>query len=249
MVGIAPKKEGGQPSPRVKEPNSWLWYNFAAMAKRLGFETAKSREILSTNPDMTTARKLLLEARPQDCYYFDDKQLDLYITQISKMIATAKRRTQSDNHQRITTSKNIETLSRRSGRPYEESQTVDKHLLFLPTIRSQRPLMECQEVTSYFVKRDFFASFFDINLEDQQYLANSQNTEVLTIPKDTDDNVAPVTQKPRGQLEDRIKLKRGYGSLRETERKRLTSILEMRHKKMIRKQPASQRKKAQKNES
>ncbi|KAI9863297.1 MAG: hypothetical protein M1813_003739 [Trichoglossum hirsutum] len=181
MVGIALKKEGGQPNPRVKESNSWLWYNFAAMAKRLGFETAKSREILSTNPDMTTARKLPLEARPQDCYYFDDEQLDLYITQISKMFATAKRRTQSDNHQKVTTSKNIETLGRRSGRPYED-------------------------------------------LEDQQYPANSQNTGVLTILKDTDDNVAPVTQKPRGQLEDRIKLERGYGSLREIERKRLTLL-------------------------
>ena len=64
MVGMAPKKENGQPNPRVKEPNSWFWYNFAAMAKRLRFETTKSKEILSINLDVTIARKVLLKARP-----------------------------------------------------------------------------------------------------------------------------------------------------------------------------------------
>jgi hypothetical protein len=146
------------------------------MAKQLGFETTKSKEILSTNPDITIARKVLLEARPQDCYYFDEEQLNLYTRQISEMLATAKRRTSFNNYSKEIVSKNREARSYRSGRPYEDSQVKDKHRLFLPIISNKWPLGECEEVTSYFVKRDFFTSFFDIGCEDRQYPANSYDT-------------------------------------------------------------------------
>ena len=92
------------------------------------------------------------------------------------MLATAKRRTSFDNHSKEIISKNREARSHRSGRPYEDLQVMDKHLLFLPIISNKWPIGECEEVTSYFVKRDFFTSFFDIGYDDQQYLANSYDT-------------------------------------------------------------------------
>jgi hypothetical protein len=62
LIDVAPKKECDQPNPPRKEPDRWLWYNFAAMAKRLGFETAEINRVLFTNPDAAFARKTLLKA-------------------------------------------------------------------------------------------------------------------------------------------------------------------------------------------
>ncbi|KAI9775083.1 MAG: hypothetical protein M1839_001475 [Geoglossum umbratile] len=269
MVSMAPKKENGQPNPRVKEPNSWFWYNFAAMAKRLGFETTKSKEILSTNPDVTIARKVLLEARPQDCYYFDEEQLNLYTRQISEMLATAKRRTSFDNYSKENISKNREARSHRSGRPYEDSQVMDKRFLFLPIISNKWPLGEYEEVTSYFVKRDFFTSFFDIGYDDQQYLANSYDTmsddaspaicrnKVSVadfsvnwngeIPeyKGKGDNVTGVAQVSRQQPGCKMNLAKAYdfGLLRKNQKKLSMRVLEKRKKMIERviKQSATQR--------
>jgi hypothetical protein len=163
------------------------------MAKQLRFETAKSKEILSTNLDVTIAWKVLLEARSQDCYYFDKEQLDLYTRQISEMLATAKRRTSFNSYSKEIVSKNREARSHRSGWLYEDSQVVDKRLLFFFTISNKWPLEECEEVTSYFVKRDFFTSFFDIDYEDRRYPANSHDT--------ISDSVSPTICRNKVSLE------------------------------------------------
>ncbi len=112
------------------------------MAKRLGFETAEINSVLFTNLDTTFARKMLLKARPKNCYCYGDR--------------VARRR--------------------RSGRPYEDSQSLDKHLLFKPNINDRHFLRECEEPTTYFVKRDFIASFFGIDAQDKRQPTSESST-------------------------------------------------------------------------
>ncbi|KAF2177371.1 hypothetical protein K469DRAFT_376153 [Zopfia rhizophila CBS 207.26] len=157
MTRITVKKEAKEPRRYANEPNAWLWYDFAAFAARLGFSTTKMSEILSTNPGMVYARKILLDARPQDRYHFDDGQLELYTRQISEMLASARKL--PSLHNQVTVSQaHTEARNRRCGRPHEHSHAVDKELLFLPTIRDS--LGDVDHVNSFFVKRDFIVSFF-----------------------------------------------------------------------------------------
>jgi len=113
MIDVAPKKKCGQPNPPRKEPDRWLWYNFAAMAERLGFETAEINRVLSTNPDAAFARKMLLKARLKNCFCYDEEQFELFTSQILKMFATAKKRSSPLDRARV-----IKTRDRVARRRY-----------------------------------------------------------------------------------------------------------------------------------
>ena len=91
------------------------------MAKRLGFETAEINRVLSTNPDAAFARKMLLKARPKNCYYYDEEQFELFTSQILKMFATAKKRSSPLDRARVIKTRDRVARRRRSGRPYEDS--------------------------------------------------------------------------------------------------------------------------------
>ncbi len=177
LTRITVKKEAGEPRPYANEPNAWLWYNFATMATRHGFSTTRISEILSTNPDMVYARKMLLDARPQDSYEFDNDQLELYTCRISKMLASAKRLPSAFN--RISQA-HTEPRGRRCGRPHEHSHALDKDLLFLPTL--QDTPRDVERVDSFFVKRDFVVSFF----------GRAWSSSWLRLPQQ-DEPVPPVT--------------------------------------------------------
>lgn len=186
MIDVAPKKECGQPNPPRKEPDRWLWYNFAAMAKRLGFETAEINRVLSTNPDAAFARKMLLKARPKSCYCYDEEQFELFTSQILKMFTTAKKRSSPLDRARVIKTRDRVARRRRSGRPYEDSQSLDKHLLFKPNINDRHFLRECEEPTTYFVKRDFIASFFGIDAQDERQPTSENGTN---FDDDADGNI------------------------------------------------------------
>jgi hypothetical protein len=159
MTRITVKKEVTEPRRYANEPNAWLWHDFAALAARLGFSTSRISEILSTNPSMIHARRMLLDARPSDQYCFDDGELERYTGQISEMIKSAKRLPVPSSESQILRSQSCtEARNRRCGRPHEFSHAADKALLFLPTMQSS--LGDIGPVNSFFVKKDFVISFF-----------------------------------------------------------------------------------------
>ncbi len=164
MINVALKKECDQSNSSRKKSNRWLWYNFVAMTKRLDFETAKINRVLFTNFDATFAKKMLFKARPKNCYYYDEEQFELFTSQILKMFVTAKKRSSSLDRARVIKTRNRVARRRRSDRSYEDFQSLNKHLLFTSNINDRHFLRECEELIIYFVKRDFIAFFFDIDI-------------------------------------------------------------------------------------
>jgi hypothetical protein len=156
------------------------------MTKRLDFETAEINRVLFTNLDAAFARKMLLKARSKNCYYYDEEQFELFTSQILKMFATAKKRSSLLDRARMIKTRDRVARRRRSGRPYEDSQSLDKHLLFKPNINDRHFLRECEEPITYFVKRDFIAFFFDIDIQDERQSTSESSTN---FDDDADGNI------------------------------------------------------------
>lgn len=57
----------------------------------------------------------------------------------------------------------------------DDSQSLDKHLLFKPSINDRLFLRECEEPTTYFIKRDFTASF-GFDSQDERQLTSESST-------------------------------------------------------------------------
>ena len=69
-----------------QEPNKVLWYEFALLANKLGFESEQISRLMSPNPDREVARKALLKGRDPryfkygkaDFKRFQDQLVDIY---------------------------------------------------------------------------------------------------------------------------------------------------------------------------
>lgn len=81
--------------------------------------------------------------------------------------------------------RNKVTRRRRFDRSYENSQSLNKHLLFKLNINDKHFLRECEKLIIYFVKRNFIA-FFNINVQDERQSTSESSTN---FNDDADENI------------------------------------------------------------
>jgi hypothetical protein len=161
MVAVAPKKEPGQEKPVVLEPNPALWFKISEMVADTGFRTAKALKMKRQNPDESIARAFLLRARPSTKYRFLRITVDTAVKQITEILSMAKRIEAKTGTPQLTLSHRREPRDRRCGCPFENGQTYDQEFLFLLYLDQENISRSGEDISFFFVKRDFFHLFFD----------------------------------------------------------------------------------------
>ncbi|KAI9777791.1 MAG: hypothetical protein M1839_008586 [Geoglossum umbratile] len=164
MVAVAPKKELGQEKPVVLESSPELWIELSKLAISLGFRTSKALKMRKQNPDESIARAFLLRARPSTKYKFTGITIDAAIKRIAEILSMAERIKARASNVQLTVPQNGEPRDRRCGRPFENSQVFDQNFLFLPHMSNGDAARSGEDITSFFVKRDFLRSFLDTSI-------------------------------------------------------------------------------------
>ncbi|KAH0542481.1 hypothetical protein FGG08_003152 [Glutinoglossum americanum] len=198
MVAVAPKKELGQEKPVVLEPNPKLWIEISKMAVSLGFRTPKALKWGKQNPDESVARAFLLRARPPTKYEFTSITIDMATKQIAKILSMAKQIKAKTRTLRLTLPHGGESRDRRCGRPFENSQIFDQEFLFLPYMSGEDAPNSGEDISSFFVKRNFLRSFFDTSIGVNLSQSNNGESNTATTALEPDDtdlmDVDTVTQ-------------------------------------------------------
>lgn len=164
LANTAPKKENGQAVPQIEESNPIYLAKLADLAYNVGIRTKKIERLRSVNADLALAKRLVTQARPAAFYNFTNSTINKLAQNIGLVLQDASTPTAQNFEQPQMTSARGESLERRYGRPFEKSYIDDQQFLFLPNMKSQNeePIKLGQEITSFFVRCEIFASFFGL---------------------------------------------------------------------------------------
>ncbi len=159
LSNIAPKKEIGQAVPPAEEPNPVYRFRLASLAHQLGIRTDKVAKSVQKDPKVEAARRFLEQAWPAPFFQYGPADIESSIEQILTVLPDRHGMNLRSIDKPRFSSEAGETLDRRTGRPFQNSYTVDRHFLFLPNmVHGQQS--QGEEVTSFFVRKDIFCSFF-----------------------------------------------------------------------------------------
>lgn len=145
--------------PQSVEANEGMVYKLASIAHKLGFQTPQIRDILEQNPDRTMTRQFLQKIRRQDGYQY--LQLEDTITEIVSLLNKPDTVTGTRDHPEPDLGNNS-CPPRRCGIPSREDGIRDKPFLFLDRLHSPFPEQQC--ITSRFIQRSIYWSFFGKNI-------------------------------------------------------------------------------------
>ncbi|KAG0124878.1 hypothetical protein HOY82DRAFT_493588 [Tuber indicum] len=160
MVVATPRKEQGRAKPEVKEPDSRTWYGFARLAQHLGFASEQIDALVETDPDEKAARDFILSTRPLEQYSIEPHKLQNSIRQIKGILKDMLTRSQrlAKDPELVTVGCPGEALSRRCGRPYQQSYEYDRHYLYIDLLYCDEP--EGEDIPSLYSRREVFFAFF-----------------------------------------------------------------------------------------
>ncbi|KAG0126034.1 hypothetical protein HOY82DRAFT_466526, partial [Tuber indicum] len=160
MVVATPRKEQGMAKPEVKEPDFRTWYGFDTLAQHLGFASEVIDALVETDPDEKAARDFILSTRPLEQYSIEPRKLQNSIRQIKGIIKDKLTRSQrlAKDPELVTVGCPGEELSRRCGRPYQQSHEYDRHYQYSDLLYCDEP--EGEDITSLYSRREVFFAFF-----------------------------------------------------------------------------------------
>jgi len=157
MTEYTTKKECGKKKPNY-QVRPELWNNFGQLASSLGFDT----RCLSQYPFSYLIENLVFKLRPPEAYDYSPSGIQCPVEQISRSLQGAAPKISGLSRDPEFTSDRSLHSSRKRGIPYDDSHKLDKEFLFLNQMRKQyiSTRVEGNEVSTFFVKRNFFISFF-----------------------------------------------------------------------------------------
>lgn len=131
-------------------------YDMAVLARKLGFYSPQTEELLSHSPDREIAREALLKARKPGYYRYDS--IESLIDHIIETCFGAAREKESVTLNEPNVSRPL-ALNRRCGPPHKQTQLLDRALLFLDQLHSGEAPVR-MTVSSLFVRRCVYFAFF-----------------------------------------------------------------------------------------
>ncbi|RDL30195.1 uncharacterized protein BP5553_10473 [Venustampulla echinocandica] len=162
MVNIACRKDVEDVKPAVTEPNSITIYRLAAFAHKLGFDSEEIRNLLASDPEVQEMciclNRLESDGEADEAQLKSDARELLHLWQAQK--GRRSNATSASEPKPILAIDTVDQqLLQRCGRPFNRAHKCDKRFLFL------RWIYETSEsrgryITSFFVKRSIFVSFF-----------------------------------------------------------------------------------------
>ena len=138
LTGEMPHAEHGKRKPQTEEINPECWSRFGRLAVSLRFRTKHALDLQHA------------ELTPEDGYA-------MQIADILK-----KARQSSLGNPRLREIERVGSDRRRTGLPFPNSHWADRGALFLPSIYGEMAGTG-NSITSFFVKRDMFHSFFGVD--------------------------------------------------------------------------------------
>jgi hypothetical protein len=140
------------------EQDQAVLYEFAAFANRLGFESNEISALQRRSADWEIAQNALLKARKPSRYEYREDLLQSYISQIMEMFRTANPLNLVPETP-LYTCDNPDASGNRCGFPTIAAEEQNRPFLFLNNLH-KAPLEGGQNITSFFVRRSVYLSFF-----------------------------------------------------------------------------------------
>ncbi|KAK5077797.1 hypothetical protein LTR70_009399 [Exophiala xenobiotica] len=137
-----------------------LWhYELAALADRLGFQSAQIAQQLSQDPDQAAARRALLGARASIMTDCSSMRMESYIHKIAALFKDFRRNQADAADAALLCNGPGEILDRRSGCPLQKAQEQSHQAMTFAYMHSPDPDTH-GEPTALFVRRDIYLFFY-----------------------------------------------------------------------------------------
>jgi hypothetical protein len=136
-----------------------MWYNFAALADKLGFESEHIDRLKTLNPDREVARKALLMARDPRYFKYNEAALERFQDQMVDMFRTAVDVPPTYIKPPLLVDGPGEALQRRCGRTFQIAYENDRDFIFLDVLYDPRS-GEGKGISSFFVRTSVYFAFF-----------------------------------------------------------------------------------------
>ena len=143
----------------IVEATSQAQHQLAKEADRLGFRSAKINTMLSEDPDRSEARRSLLRARDPRHFVYDPVMFEWLVDRLVAAYAEARQVEPDPRSTVFVTDGSGECLKRRCGRPYQRAFAESATSMTLEKMHTDENL-GFGELTSLFVRRDVYLSFF-----------------------------------------------------------------------------------------
>lgn len=150
LTAFTPRKETGQPKPRVKGPNPVVWRYLAKLALSRGFKISHAQDLIAKEEHFHSqlALEYLQKAKPM-CASFPKDHI--------RIVVEAIRSDETFDNQESTLLLPHLELDRRFGRPFERDLLVEKKIMFLPHLSSDP---QCENLDLRLARRDLFWCMF-----------------------------------------------------------------------------------------
>lgn len=136
---------------------------FQELAQRLGFRHSESRTTPKYTPEYLQVHHLLTQLRPPSLFDYDDTMLAAESSRISNILQSIPKRAMETPRPPWVTGVSQDwhiEKKRRYGMPDIDSYRSDQKYLFLTNIYADYEDVPGEDISSFFVKRDMFISFF-----------------------------------------------------------------------------------------
>lgn len=207
IVNVACRKDTEDAKPMVAVPNQIVIYQFAMLANRLGFNSDQIQQLLSTDPFIEEIYSCLIRLDPSK--NIDDEKLRQRAQNYTKIWNNdnANERSKRDRTNKmplLVTDENDQALSQRCGRPFQRAHIQDKQFLFLPCIYSSyEPIASRRYITSFYVKRAIFLSFFgelDTGISTSTSQVRNDSDGGADAESIIDEHMTDASQEPRDEV-------------------------------------------------
>jgi hypothetical protein len=175
-----PKKEDGEDTPLLEEPDPAVWHWFGTLADKLGFESDQISELISLDPDKETARKALLMGRCHRYFQYDQMNFERFLSQIVEMYKTALPTAPTHTKPSLLVDGPGEDIQRRCGRTFRRAHENNRDFLFLDVLYNPRR-GEGKGISSFCVRASAFFAFFGKHMPN-----SSTSTDSSIQPRDVD---------------------------------------------------------------
>jgi hypothetical protein len=163
MVNTSCRKDDDGAKPTITEPNAIAIHQLASLAYRLGFRSNKIEKILSTDPEVyemyVAVARLEPDAERRDAARLESDAAELLRVWKEQKSRRANVKMAPIRDPPLITDQTDQEMSQRCGRPFDKAYWHDKPFLFFRWMADAR-YPQGRYITSFFVKRSVFASFF-----------------------------------------------------------------------------------------
>ena len=181
LTGTSPHTERGKKKPPPLGPHPKSLQMLARLAVRCGFRTRQALDLERKDPDLQDASQCLERA-----------QLSAHSSQVARIahaLRVARRVARRDAQTtvrspdpQLSNSAPDAACSRRCGLPTHASHNADRQHLFLPKMMVHHKHAASTSVTSTFIKRDIFLSFFELHKVNVDYIDFEAHEAYPTSP-------------------------------------------------------------------